>query len=282
MSHAGLSAALQAAAALIFVSMSASRAVADPGHAPERPPIPEPILIETATDIDAFEACEYEIEANAISMRPLRGGGFHLVGSVEAEWLITRRFGVRIEPSVSRDLDRAGADGETTFAGSLAASWKLFHDFRHDFHGQIEMAGRLPWTRSPFTEPGESALPFVFDLPVAYRPGPITLRSFVGAGAGRVGAHVPARGGLALLAPLGPSDRFGFFGVEVEADGARRAPFVVALDVTSSLMPVGVPVRLGFALPWVIGARADEPALGLMFRLIVEPGREFHLSQGSP
>jgi hypothetical protein len=106
------------------------------------------------------------------------------------------------------------------------------------------------------------------------RRGPLALRWSGGVGAGGDAYHVPLRGSAAVLAPFEGSGRFGFWGVEVDADGARSKPVVVALDVVPNFAPAGLPFRMGLVLPWVVGEVGDRPSVGLFFRVFYESERE--------
>jgi hypothetical protein len=235
--------------------------------------MPEPILEETTTDIDGTDAGEVEIEANAIMLRSRTGGAFDLQLSAEVEWLVTRRFGVKIEPFV----DRSAAAGEAASnSGGVGAglSWKLVQDFRDDFHLQAEADGRLPVDTSTVVEPGESPLPLSFNLRSGLRRGAWTLRNSLGVSAGGQAAHVPVRGSAAVFTDFEPSGRVGFWGIEVEADGARPNPVVVALDLVPNLIPAGLPFSLGFVLPYSVAADGKTPSYGFFVRLFVESERE--------
>jgi hypothetical protein len=251
-------------------------------RAGDRPPIPEPLLTETVTDIDGAEAGEFELEANGAVMRALRGGGYAVDGSVEVEWLATRRLGLRLEPTLSRDADDMPA---LTAAGvSGGVSWKLLQDFERDIHVQAEAVERIPWDTSPIVQPGDSALPFAFDVRAGARRGPVTLRGSGGVGAAVVGRaeHVPLRGSVAILAPFEGTGRFGFWGIELDADGARASPVIAALDVVPNLAPAGVPLRIGLALPWVIGEQQEHVSLGLFLRIFYESEREIAFASPRP
>jgi hypothetical protein len=236
------------------------------------PPIPEPLLTETVTDIDGAEAGEVEIEVNGSSIRALRGGAYSVDGSLEIEWLVLRRLGVRIEPTLSRDAD--GAPATTSGGVSGGVSWKLFQDFERRLHLDVEALGRAPWDASPIVQPGDPALPLALDLRGAWQPGAVSLRWSAGAGAFGSPEHVPLRGSVAVLAPFEGSGRFGFWGVELDADGARHAPAVVALEFVPNLEPAGIPLRLGLALPWNVGERDDRPSVGVFLRIFYESERE--------
>lgn len=239
------------------------------------PPIPEPLLTETVTDIDGAEAGEVEIEANGSSLRALHGGAYAVDGSLEVEWLVTRRLGVRVEPTLSRDAD--GAPASTAGGVSGGVSWKLLQDFERRLHVDVELLARVPWETSPIVQPGDPALPLAFDVRGAFQTaasGVLSLRWSAGAGAFGSAEHVPLRGSVAILAPFEGSGRFGFWGVEVDADGARHAPTVVAFEAVPNLEPAGLPFRIGLALPWVVGERDDRPSVGVFLRIFYESARE--------
>lgn len=267
------------AAALVVVT---SPARADDDDARVRPPLPEPILTETVTDVDGAEAGEVEVEVNASALRARREGAYLYQGSVELEWLVTRRFGLRIEPLVSRGLEPTAASARTEGGLGGGLSWKLVNDFAHDFHVQIEALARAPWDQtSIIAQPGDPELPFVLDVRSGARAGWLTVRSALGVGLGGTSAHAPLRAGLALLAPFEKTGRFGFFGVEVDADAARDDPFVVALDIVPDLTPAGLPFRLGLAIPWNVGVSSWEPGLGVFVRIFFVSGREIEFGRGA-
>ncbi len=258
--------------------VSATPALADE---PARPPLPEPILAETTTDIDGTEPGEIEIEANALWLRSRTGGAVSLELSSELEWLVTRRFGVKVEPFFDRSTDgEASVEGSAGVSAGL--SWKLLQDFAHDFHLQLEALGRIPADVSSEVDPGESPLPFSLSLQSGVQRGAWTLRDSFGVSAGGVGAHVPIRGSMAILTGFESTGRFGFWGVEVEADGARTNPVVVALDLVPDLVPAGLPFALGFVLPYSVAADARVPSYGFFVRLFIESAREAAYARGEP
>jgi hypothetical protein len=242
--------------------------------------MPEPILNETTTDIDGTEPGELEIETNALLLRSRTGGAFDLEFSQEIELLLTRKLGAKIEPFFERaavaGLSPSNSGGAT---GSL--SWKLLQMFHDDFHLQAEIAGRIPTDRSTAVEPGESPLPFSLDLRSGVRRGAWTLRASVGVSAGGQSAHVPLRGSAAVFTGFEPTMRLGFWGIEVEADGARSDPALVALDLVPSLLPAKIPFSIGFVLPYSIGADGRAPSYGFLVRLFIESEREREYGRGT-
>jgi hypothetical protein len=208
-----------------------------------------------------------EFEANGSNFASLRGGHRSLDTSLEIEWLATRRLGLRLEPTLSRDGDlSAGVSG--------GVSWKLFQDFTHDFHLQLELLGRVPWSDTEIVQPGDPDQPVAIDLKAAWRTGPLTLRPGIGWGAFGDAAHLPARASLGVLAPFEGTGRFGFWGFELDADGGRESPLVAAFEIVPNLEPAGIPFRLGFALPVAVGEQSDRPSVGFFVRVFYESARE--------
>lgn len=208
-----------------------------------------------------------ELEANFSNLASLRGNHHALDTSAEIEWLATRQLGLRLEPTLSRD-------GEYDAGVSYGVSWKLLHDFAHDFHLQIELLGRVPFSDTEIVQPGDPDQPLALDLRAAWRAGPLTFRPGIGWGAFGDVDHVGARASLGVLAPFEGAGRFGFWGIEMDADGARRSPVVAAFEVVPNLEPLGIPLRLGFALPVSVGAPEDVPSVGFFFRVFYESARE--------
>lgn len=153
-------------------------------------------------------------------------------------------------------------------------SWKLYQDFAHDFHVQLELLGRVPWDDVEIIEPGDPDQPLALDLRAAWRAGPLTFRPAVGWGAFGDATHSPARASVAVLAPFEGSGRFGFWGFELDADWARESPLVAAVEVVPNLEPAGIPLRLGFAVPVAVGEPEVRPSVGIFVRIFYESARE--------
>jgi hypothetical protein len=246
-----------------------------------RPPMPEPILNETTTDIDGTEPGELEVEATTSVLRSRAGGAFDLELSPEIELLLTKRLGAKIEPFFERGAV-AGLPPKNSGGLSGGLSWKLLQDFHDDFHLQAEVEGRVPTDPSTVVQPGESPLPLSFDLRSGYRQRAWTLRSSIGVSVGGPSPHVPLRGSAAVFTGFEPTMRLGFWGIEIEADGARANPAVVALDLVPSLLPAKVPFSLGFVLPYSVGAEGKAPSYGFLVRLFIESERERKYGSGGP
>jgi hypothetical protein len=247
----------------------------------ERPPLPESLLTESATDVDAEEAGETTFEANLASMGARAGGARATFTSLEVEWRVLRQFGLRLEPSYAHIVDPGGDARHDRFglAGALALS--LFHDFPRDVHIQLELLGRTPESANERVfEPEETELPLAADLVTAVRRGIWTLRTTVGAEAGGSFAHAPLHTDMALLTPFQGDGQFGFFGIEVRADWARENPLVLAPEVVAITTPVGLPFSLSLALPVNVGASDTATSFGIFLRLMLMTGREAEYGRG--
>ena len=101
-------------------------------------------------------------------------------------------------------------------------------------------------------DPGDGALPLSGGLRFGIRRGRLTVRSFLGAGAGSHSAHaVPLRTQAAVLAEFGPQGRLGS---NVVLRGAH----------------LHVPFDIGIAVPWTPQSRYSDGSLGVLVRLILE------------
>ncbi len=246
---------------------------------PPRSPIPEPIFGETATDIDGIEKGELEVSGDAGELRSRRAGALLQLASIEAEWLATERLGLRLEPSLVGSQG-PGFDSRTDLGVGTTVSWKLLRDSSDDFYLQAEAGAEWPPRADRYPSPDQPGLPFAFDLRAAFRRGLWTLRGSAGVGVGASGPHAPLRGSLAVLVSLDRSSRTGFFGLEALADGTWITPVLAAPNVVADLAPLGLPVRLGVALPWSPGAGDTQPWVGVYLRLIVEPLRDVRQDGG--
>ncbi len=154
---------------------------------PARPPLPESILTESATDIDAREAGELEYEFNLGLLRARAGAARVLTSSLEVEWRALDNVGLRLEPTFSQDRDDEPVPRRDVWGISAALAFGVFHDFTHDFHLQTELLARTSGSDSLQThEPTETQLPIALDLLGAKRLGPLTLRVTAGAEAGGI------------------------------------------------------------------------------------------------
>lgn len=257
------------------LALSTSARATEPREGPSgRPPMPEPIFTETVTDLDGDEAGEIELEIDGATILARRGGARQTTASAELEWLATRRLGLRLEPGLVRSTE-AGESRHATFALGGGVSWKLYQDFEHDFHTQLEIVSRLPRNATRIAEAGEPGQPVAADLRSGVRVGLLTLRGGLGVGIGDTAARSPPlRMSIAALTGFTETARYGFLGLELDADGARRAPFIVAPNVVADCTSVGLPFRVAFGVPLSLGARETEPSLGIYLRLFFVTERE--------
>src|SRR3989440_12795347 len=102
-----------------------------------------------------------------------------------------------------------------------------------DCHLMAEVSARISRDATEdVQDPGDGALPLSGGLRFGIRNGWLTVRTFLGAGAGSHSAHaVPLRAQAAVLAELGGKGRLGFAGFEVDTDWARRTPLTVAANL---------------------------------------------------
>jgi hypothetical protein len=242
------------------------------GDLPDRPPLPEALLTESATDVDASQAGEIEFEANLAAIGARSGGTRAMAASLEAEWRVLRDVGLRLEPSYVRVV-QGSRRNEFGLSGTVALG--LLHDLRRDLHVQAELLGRTAESLdASVLTPEETVLPFALDLVGAARRGRWTLRVTIGVEAGGHFAYAPVHTDAALLTPFLSEGRFGFFGLEVRADWARRTPLVVAPDLVAFTTPLGLPFSVSVALPVNIGAPATTASFGFFARLMWMADRE--------
>lgn len=267
-------------ACLALLSLSTeSLAEAEQPHRNE--PLPESLLTESATDIDADEAGELEWEANLARLGARKGGAFSTLTSVELEWRVLGQLGLRLEPTYARIAPTGAAPERDSFGVSGAVALGVWHDYGRDQHMQVELLGRTAdHSAGPRFDPGEQELPVSLDLLGAQRIGRWTFRTTAGVEAGGHFAHLPLHTDLAVLTGIANQARFGYVALEVRADWASVAPLVIAPEVISDLVPLGLPFRLGMALPVNVGASAVEPSYGLFFRLVLLTERERNLEGG--
>ena len=184
--------------------------------------MPEPLVVESLTDIDGIEAGEVEIDSTGLLARHFWSA------SAEIEWRALSHLGLGVE--VGGDEDGAGIH--------LGASVPLVHA---GVHLMLEGSARLPDSAGEI-EPGETALPYAFGLRAGARLGRLTLRAAADAEWSSDRASIFASG--ATLISFGPEGR-GFAGVELAVDGARTDEVAV---VPEAAYLFGV-VRLGLAVP---------------------------------
>jgi hypothetical protein len=231
--------------------------------------MPEPIVEETTTDIDATDAGEVEFEFNSSLLRTRDGTGYVLQLGPELEWLATDRLGTLLEVGIAREW-MPGQSGYDVGV-NIGLSWKLLHDFARDLHIQAELVARLPPTGDSTVEPGESTAPASLDVRSGYRRGGWTFRNSLGLLLERSPRYAPIRGSGVILRGFGG---LGFIGLEAEVDGARSNPLFLAADIAPNLMALGWPFKIAVVLAYSPDVPDGAPAYGLLFRVFVESERE--------
>jgi hypothetical protein len=254
----------EARLALLLAALTA------PAHAAR--PLPEAVLTESATDIDAVSRGELEWELNLSVLGAREGGARSVATSLELEWRLLDQLGLRLEPSFEHVSDGVAGSTEAGFAGALA--FGLFHDFERDTHVQLELLAHTVDSLPHAFETSDAELPGAADLVAATRRGRWTLRGTAGAEAFGSFAHAPFHTDLAFLTGFLPNEQYGFLALDVRADWARRAPFVIAPEVVADGSPLGIPLRLSAALPVNVGARATTESFGLLLRVTLTTERE--------
>jgi hypothetical protein len=256
----------RAAAALLPLVLLASRgAAADGGAGGRKPPIPEPLVAESITNIEGTEAGELEFDVETLLLRHATGERTSGLG-VEAEWRATRHLGLAVEAAVTR----AASDEPVLGQVRAGLAWSLFHDLTRDFHVQAEATGRFGGDGAERAEgPLELPYPYSVGLRAALCSGPLTLRA--GAGTAFVGGaslffH------LAALRTFGGSFLHGFAGLEVNANVGAEAPLSFVPQVFVTVPFLGAGLDLGLGVPWSPSLRSEQPAsIGGVFRVVFEP-----------
>lgn len=239
---------------------------------PARRPLPEAVLTESATDIDATAAGELEWEANLSVLGARRGGARTATTSLEFEWRVLRELGLRLEPSFEHTSDGTASEQSAGAAGALA--FGLFHDFARERHVQLELLAHTK-DRAPHDfEPSDAELPGAADLVAGARFGRMTVRATAGVEAFGHFAHAPVHTDIALLTGFLEDEQYGFLALDVRADWARRTPLVLAPEFVADASPLGIPLRLSVALPYNVGAPVTTESFGVFLRLTLLSERE--------
>ena len=231
--------------------------------------MPEPLLTESITDLDGLDANEVELDGNAFGGRSAAAATVWQ-SSLEAEWRALERLGLALEVGLS---GATGSPSSAVVSLQPAVSFVLVHDQPLDFHLMAEVTGRVGESREA-NEPidlGEAAMPVSAGFRAGLRRSRLTIRGYLGSGMGEHSGHaLPLRAQAAVLVEFGKDGRIGFAGIESDADWARRAPLTLSPDVVIRGAFLHLPVNIGVAIPWGVGARAGEPSFGILLRVTWE------------
>ncbi len=231
----------------------------------------EPIVEENITDVDATEIGTLEVDVTGSTIRPnQRGRAGTWASALEAEWRPVDRLGLGAELSMGDATNGLAPRAPTNIGTRVAASYVFLRDLRRNLFLQAEAAAR--WEgETAFPNPVDSALPYTFGVRWATQLGPITLRAASMGEASGAWAHAPVRASTAALARLvGPPIR-AYVGVEVIADWARQSPLLAVPQALLLFRAFGAPIRVGVGVPVTLGARVEDAAFGIAFRLVLEP-----------
>src|SRR6267378_2224151 len=212
------------------------------GASPVRAKMPEPLLTESITDLDDERAGEVEVDVNGSAFRRTSAVR-QWQSSVEVEWRALERLGLALDLGVGRALGQATSP---VMSVRPAASCVLTHSQPLDFHLMAEVSARVSHDATEdVQDPGDGALPLSGGIRFGIRHGLLTVRTFLGAGAGGHSAHaVPLRAQAAVLAEFGREGRLGFAGFEMDyglgpphAADAGRKPHLAGRPPSSPVRP---------------------------------------------
>ena len=226
-------------------------------------PMPEPVLGESATDIDGTRAGELEVDLTALGGRGSSWGGSVAIETRVLDWL-----GVEAELGYSRGTTAGQLEHELELR--LLASLSLFHDFERGLHGQVEIGGRLFGEPDPGPYLGEPRAPISSGVRLGLDRRWWTLRLGVGASFAGESAHqIPAWASATAFLNLG-QDRWISLGLDGETDWSRRNPFTVAPTLLVDGRILDWPVRLAVVAPYGFATGGADAWFGLVLRLIGE------------
>jgi hypothetical protein len=232
--------------------------------------MPEPLIGESITDIDAEDAGEIETDFSGLVIAPIHTNDVYYVGGAELEYRITRRLGASIEFGMYGAM--MGENPRRIANLRAGASFALLHT-RSGLHLQLEAKVRAfdeiaPPFNEEFSEPTDPSLPYSFGLRAGYRRKWLTLRGGFGYALGESSPRpVPLIIDTAVLIEFAR----GFTGVEVNADLGRPSPLIVIPEVVLGLNKESS-VRLGLGMPILFGS--GIVSLSGLARLIVELDRD--------
>ena len=216
--------------------------------------MPEPILVESVTDLDAHEAGELELELLTSTLT--RDGAWS--ARLEAEWRVTGRLGLMLEAG----LDRLENPDAQVRAG---ASFAAYHDDVNGLHAQVLFLGVLNGgnEHDVLLDPAEPGTAFALGVHGGWHQRWWTIRAELTAGVGGHVSHLPVRANVALLA----GNHLAFVGVESLLDFARFDPWTIAAEAELREELGDFAVRLALAVPF--RPRTDKNEVAVMLRLLI-------------
>jgi hypothetical protein len=242
---------------------AAPRGDDDDGDARESKQVPEPLLVESITDVDGASAGEYEMDIDFFAVPSVSNS---IVGTrVEGEWRASERLGVALELSFAREVK---TPDNYAFGARLATSFVLLHDFAHNLHIQAVGTFRAPLETDEDVahDAAETALPYGAGVHAATMLGPTSFRLEILGEAGDHAVHAPLHVGVVALCLV---DGLGYVGAELIQDWALRDPFTIAPEIVFDGGPRGLPFRVGIVVPVHLGV-SDDRAFNVITRLTLE------------
>ncbi|MFT3835532.1 MAG: hypothetical protein QM723_00860 [Myxococcaceae bacterium] len=216
--------------------------------------MPEPILVESITDLDTKEAGELELEIGTSTLSTRGTWATRL----EAEWRFTGHLGLMLEAGLTT---LHNPDPNVRVGASFAA----FHDDALGLHAQVLAFATLHGAEdeNALLDPAEPATDFALGAHAGWHRNWWTVRAELTAGFGGHVSHLPVRANLALLA----GNHLAFFGVESLLDFARFDPWTIAAEAELREEVGELSVRLAIAIPY--RPRTDRKEVAVMLRVLV-------------
>jgi hypothetical protein len=219
--------------------------------------LPEPILVESITDVDAREAGELELELFTAAAGFTKDAAYAM--RLEAEWRVSRLIGLKLE---------LGFDRLQAFEPSVSAgvSFSLFHAERLGLHAQAVVYGRWPFETAELAvlDPGEPSTIVAAGVHLAWQWRLLAARLEVTGGYGGEIAHAPVRTNGAVLF----GNKTAFLGFEAMADFARPKPLVLAAEAeVRQMLDDDLPLRVTLAVPFQPGSSSVAVILRVLVAL---------------
>jgi hypothetical protein len=253
---------LPAAWALLLFDVGIAR-----GSVPDEPraPMPEPLVFETATDIDSLQSGELEVDiVGSAQRRADDGSGWSTAVSLESR--VTSRFGFEAELGAAGPFSSAEAAG---WSGRLTTSFVVLHDVGRDLHLQLEASAGHDGSLL-FDQPGDPALPYLAGIRWGVRWARFTLRGGLDSVFGGRAAHAPFLGDVETLVQWAAPELPSYAGLELGPDLARAAPFDVIPEIAFGFRFAFVPAHVGIALPVMLNTRGSITSTSTFLRIVFD------------
>jgi len=234
--------------------------------------IPEPVVEENITDVDASRVGTVEVDFTGSMLAPRaapKTGSWS--SELEAEWRPVDRLGLGAGVAWGGSTSGFSPTSAGAVVPRVAASYVFVRDRPRHLYFQWEASARaVNREAAALDDPLEATLPYTAGVRWATQAGPFTLRAGLIGEAGGSFAHAPIRQSYgALLQCFDLGSRL-YLGAELVEDWARASPLLVVPEVLLLSRLLGAPVRLGIGVPSTLGAR-DRSEAGIAVRFVLEP-----------